>query len=99
MNSAVVTHLFHDAGAASAAMDPAEGAECRCGVPRRREAYVQQWILQRVQSASAECCRAKCHAGSENSVLSYLETGRPRISRIRTFRIPRAQVLLPFAVP
>ncbi len=36
MNSAAVTRLFHGAGAAGAAMDPAEGAGCRCRVPRCR---------------------------------------------------------------
>ncbi len=74
MNSAVVTRLFHDVGAAGAAMDPAEGAGCRCRVPRCREPCVQQWILQ---SASAECCRAQCRVCSEKSralfVLAYLE--------------------------
>ncbi len=64
--------LFYGAGAAGAAMDPAEGAGYRC-----REPYVQQWILQRVQSASAECWCAECHTCSEKSralfVLAYLE--------------------------
>ncbi len=30
MNSAAATRLFHGAGAASTAMDPAEGAGCFC---------------------------------------------------------------------
>ncbi len=58
MNSAAVTRLFRGAGAAGAAMDPAEGAACRCRVPRCEEPCVQR-ILQRVQGASAEYCRAE----------------------------------------
>ncbi len=53
-NSAAVNHPFHGAGAASAAMDPAEGAGCRCRVPRCREtmdpaegAECFCWMLQR----------------------------------------------------
>ncbi len=53
-NSAAVTRLFHSAGTAGAAMDPAEGAGCRCIVPRCREPCMQQWILQKVQGAAAE---------------------------------------------
>ncbi len=77
MNSAAMNHLFHGVYAASAAMDPAEGAGCHCRVPRCRKSYVQQWILQKVQSASTECCRAECCECSEKSgslfVLAYLE--------------------------
>ncbi len=61
--------LFYDA-----AMDPAEDAGCHCRVPNCREPYVQQWTLQRVQSASAECCRAECHACSGKSPLLHLQT-------------------------
>ncbi len=64
--------LFQGAGAAGAAMDSVEGAGCRCRAP-----YMQGWILQRVQSASAECCHAECYACCENSgaifVIAYLE--------------------------
>ncbi len=69
MNSAAVTRLFQSAGPAIAPMDPAEDAGYRC-----REPCVQQRILQRVQGASAECCRAECRARSEKSALSYLQT-------------------------
>ncbi len=70
-----VTRLFHGAGTAgAAAMDPVEGAGCRCRVPICREPCVQQWILQRVQGASDECCRAEYHACSEKSALSHLQT-------------------------
>ncbi len=74
----LAVRLFHGAGASGATMDPVEGAGYRCREPRRREPYVvQEWILQKVQSASAECCRAECYAGSEKFRalfdLAYLE--------------------------
>ncbi len=37
MSPAAVTRIFHGAGSAGAAMDPAEGAGCCCRVPRCRE--------------------------------------------------------------
>ncbi len=66
MNSAAVTRLFHSTDAAGTAMDPAEGAGCRCIIQRCREPCVQQWILQIVQGASAECCRESAARAAKN---------------------------------
>ncbi len=66
--------LFHGAGAAGAAMDPAEGAGCRCRVPRCRKPFVQQLILLRVQDASTKYCRVEDLACNEKSALLHLQT-------------------------
>ncbi len=75
----------------------------RCRVPLRstmcREPYVQQWILQRVQSASAECGRAECHACSEKSALSHLQPSTSNLEDSHFSHPTCAGLLLRFAVP
>ncbi len=90
-NSAAMTRLFHGASAVGATMDPAEGAGCRCRVTRCREPCVQQWILQKVQGASAECCPCRVPCVQRKIRALAFTNRRSRTSRIRPpFRIPQA---------
>ncbi len=68
---------------------------CRCSdrsCRRCREPCVQQWILQCVQGAFSECCRAECRACSEKSAFSHLRTVdfEPRASALFTSHMSRS---------